>query len=186
MKKHQKTSHYRKPSKTNEISTFWPPRTDPRIAPDLQNHPKGPPGRSQDAPRASKDAQGPPKRHPKDPKGAPRDPKHPKSMSQHVADPPNLSNAHQKHAQSTSLIPQISPKKPMWLRTIYRFLTFIISAIWALVAYGSAGDAKRIQYIYIYIHIYIYIYMYIDLYNTSMWFKKCCGQHAFWVRCQNI
>ena len=152
MKKHQKTSHYRKPSKTNKISTFWAPRTDPRSTSDLQNHPKGSPGRSQDAPRASKDAQGPPKRHPKDPKGPPRDPqgppRTPKACPQHVSDPPNPCNAHQKHAQSTSLIPQISPKQPMCLRNVYHFLTSILSVIWALVAYGSAGDAKRIQYLY--------------------------------------
>ena len=52
MKNHQKTWHLRIPPKTNEIATFWHPRTDPRIALDLQNHPKDPPGRSQDAPRA--------------------------------------------------------------------------------------------------------------------------------------
>ena len=90
-------------------------------------------GRSQDAPRTSKDAQGPPKRHPKNPKGPPRDPQGPpsipKACPQHVSDLPNLSNAHQKHAQSTSLIPEISPKKPMCLKKIYRFITFLICVV---------------------------------------------------------
>ena len=41
----------RKSIKTNEVTTFYFLRTDPRIAPYLQKHPKGFPGPSQDAPR---------------------------------------------------------------------------------------------------------------------------------------
>ena len=138
MKNLPKTWHLKISPKTNEISTFWPPMTHPRIAPDLQNHTKGPPGRSQDIPRAPRMPmdlprdtqrtprflQGPPK-HPQGPTSIP------KTCPQHFADPPNLCKALQKHAPS---IPQISPKKPVCLKNIYRFLTLITSVFWVLVA----------------------------------------------------
>ena len=138
MKNLQKTWHLKISPKTNEISTTWRPRTHPSIAPDLQNHTKGPPGRSQDIPRAPRMPmdlprdtqrtprflQGPPK-HPQGPTSIP------KTRQQHFADSRNLCKAPQNHAPS---IPQISAKKPVCLKDIYRFLTLITSVFWVLVA----------------------------------------------------
>ena len=42
--KHEKSSLRKNIIKTNEISTFPPPRSAPRTTPDDQNHPRAPPG----------------------------------------------------------------------------------------------------------------------------------------------
>ena len=74
--------------KTNEISTFPPPRSVPRTTPDDQNHPRAPPGpppgtlRKLDvfseppgpSPRSLRSLPGTPPGTPRDPPGTPRDP----------------------------------------------------------------------------------------------------------------
>ena len=139
IKKHDISEYHLKPTKYQHSDLPGLIRGSPQTSKITPRAPQGDPRTLPGPPRHPRTSQ-------ETPKGPQGPPSIPKACPQHVSDPPNLSNAHHKHAQSTSLIPQISPKKPMWLRTIYRFLTFIISAIWALVAYGSAGDAKRIQY----------------------------------------